>query len=454
MEPPEKKPALVCLPKENNNDESARLLAWRVPAGTRVTAGQALAEFETSKTTFELHAPVEGIVQYRHREGDEIAVGGLVCLVSQDGHAPFPEEQGKQEEAAQATPPAVAAAPNPALPSGTGASFEPAPQGQRFSPRARELLSRHGLDPAQFPKRGLVRAQDVLASLQAPARARIPTEPTPQKGQPAAHLTPAAGVPYRTEQISRRKRLEIALLRSGSQHMLPSVVTLACPTLGLRAAAERAGMNLSGVLVYEVGRLLKKFPAFNAFFANGCHHFYHEINIGFAFDAGQGLKVPVVRRADGRSLQELDRELRELMVQYLNDELPVEALAGGTLTITDLAQEGTAFFSPLINQCQSAILGVGAELFAPGQTQGWFHLTLVFDHQLSNGREATQFLLDLSRRLAAYEQAWGAAPREEPYCHHCERTLSALREIKAHLVEEVRSDGTKGRVCSLCLRGL
>ena len=368
--------------------------------------------------------------------------------------APFPEEHAKPAVKTPAAPSVVAGDPQPAPAASAVGSLEPAAQGQRFSAKARELLRRHGLDPAQFANRGLVRAQNVLASLRARPEAGIPAEAKLPPGPQVARLAPPAGVPCRTEQISRSKRLEIVLLRSGSQHALPSSVTLVCPTLGLRAAAERAGMNVSGVLVYEVARLLQKFPAFNAFFADDCHHFYQEVNVGFAFDAGQGLKVPVVRRADAKSLQEVDRELRELMVQYLNNELPVESLAGGTFTITDLAQEGTAFFSPLINQCQSAILGVGAELFAPEQSQGRFHLTLAFDHQLSNGREATHFLLDLSRRLAAYEQTWGAALREEPYCHHCERTLSTLNELKAHLVEEVRCDGTKGRVCSLCLRGL
>jgi pyruvate/2-oxoglutarate dehydrogenase complex dihydrolipoamide acyltransferase (E2) component len=400
-----------------------------------------------------VYAPVEGIVQYRYREGDEIAVGGLVCIVSQDGRAPFPSEQDKQEANVQAAPANAPAVAQAALAAGALLPSEPATQGQRFSAKARELLSRHGLDPAQFAKRGLVRAHDVIVSLRGTSPATARSEVTPRKGPGAGRTALPVGVPYRKEQIPRSKRLEIALLRSGAQHTLPSEVTLACPTLGLRAAAERAGANLSGVLVYEVGRLLQKFPAFNAFFADDHHHFYQEVNIGFAFDVGQGLKVPVVRNAEAKSLQEVDRELRELMVQYLNDELSVGSLAGGTFTITDLAQEGTAFFSPLINQSQSAILGVGAELFAPGQNQGWFHFTLTFDHQLSSGREATQFLLELSRRLAAYEQAWGAVLREEPYCHHCERTLSALREIKAHLVEEVRPDGTKGRVCSVCLRG-
>jgi pyruvate/2-oxoglutarate dehydrogenase complex dihydrolipoamide acyltransferase (E2) component len=454
-----KEPVLVHLPKENNNDESAKLLAWRVPAGASVIAGQALAEFETSKTTFELHAPVAGKVQYRWKEGDEIAVGSFVCLISEDGRAAFPEDPDRKDKDTRLTPPLVAAKLQVKLPansvaSNSVASSEPAPQGLRLSARARELLSKHGLDPAQFAKRGLMRAQDVMAGLLPQSQAAVPTEAKRAGDGQDGLRTSAAGAPYRSEKIPRSKRMEIAFLRSGAERALPSAVTLACPTCGLRAAAEQAGMNVSGVLVYEVGRLLRKYPAFNGFFAEDQMHFYQEVNIGFAFDAGRGLKVPVVRRADERGLEELDRELQELMVQYLNDELAVEALADGTFTITDLAQEGTTFFSPLINQRQSAILGVGAEFFAPGQRQGWFHLTLAFDHQLSNGREAAQFLADLNRRLAAYEKAWDAALREEPYCSHCERTLSALQEIKAHLVEEVQPDGAKSRVCSLCLRGL
>lgn len=417
-------------------------------------AGQVIAEFETSKTTFELHAPVAGIVQHQHPEGAEIAVGSLVCIISEDGRAPFPEESRRQGEEAQATPTVIPVKPQSPLSVSAVASFEHPSQGQRFSAKARELLTRLGLDPARFPKRGLVRAQDVRAGFESLGAGTRPAEGSVANRGEGANVIPVPGVPYRTEELLRSKRLEIAYLRSGMQHALPSAVTLACPTCGLRAAAEQAGVNLSGVLVYEVGSLLRKYPAFNGFFADDRQHFYEEVNIGFAFDAGRGLKVPVVCRADDKSLPELDQELRELMVQYLNDELPVESLAGGTFTITDLSQEGATFFNPLLSQRQSAILGVGAELLGVGQNEGCFHITLAFDHQLSNGREATQFLIELSRRLAGYEKAWVGAQREEPYCHHCERTLSTLSEIKAHLVAEVGMDGVKGRVCSLCLRGL
>jgi pyruvate/2-oxoglutarate dehydrogenase complex dihydrolipoamide acyltransferase (E2) component len=293
-----------------------------------------------------------------------------------------------------------------------------------------------------------------MASLALQSQPAVSTEtPSPEMEQDGV-VTSSSGVPYRSEKIHRQKRTEIAMLRSGLERSLPSAVTVACPTSGLRFAAERAGLNVSSLLLYEVARLLKKYPSFNGFFADDRLHLYQEVNIGFAIDAGRGLKVPVLRRSDEKRLDELDRELRELIVQYLNDELAVASLAGGTFTITDLAQEGTTFFSPLINQKQCAILGVGAELFLPGQRQGWFHLTLAFDHQLSTGREATQFLSDLKFRLGSYEQAWYAALNEEPYCRHCERTYSMLREIKAHLVEEVQPDGIKSTICSLCLRGL
>ena len=96
---------------------------------------------------------------------------------------------------------------------------------------------------------------------------------------------------------------------------------------------------------------------------------------------------------------------------------------------------------------------MGAETFPPGAEWGVFHLTLAFDHQLANGRLAAQFLHDLAERLAGYEAGWVAASGEEPYCRHCERTLSALREIKGFLVLEARLTGPGSHVCSLCLQG-
>ncbi len=449
-------PALVYLPKENNNDESARLLTWRVASGVRVKADQALAEFETSKATFDLRAPVGGIVQYQHREGDEIANGSLVCLLSEDGNSAFPAAVPTDNSASPPTPAVTA---EPAEPANTAATIAPQPEPGvltvRLSGAARALATERGVDLTRFAGRGLVRASDVRALIEGTPRvaspARFDFSPATTPASEAPTLVP--GVPFHVAELPRSKRVEISQLQSGTRHALPSSVTRACPTRGLRAAAERGRVSLSAVLVFEVGRLLHKYPALNACHSNGRTFQYEAVNVGFALDAGAGLKVPVLRGADQRSLSELASELHEQQVLYLNEELPVAALAGGTFTITDLAHEGAAFFHPLISQGQGAILGVGAEIFPPGAEWGTFHLTLAFDHQLANGRLAAQFLHDLAGRLASYEAGWGAASAEEPYCSHCERTLSALREIRGFLVLEAGHPGASGHLCSLCLKG-
>lgn len=437
-------PVLVHLPKENNNDETARLVSWLVPNGESVDRDQAIAEFETSKTTFEMNAPAAGIVQYRLEADTEVPVGSLVFMISPDGKALFPD----------AVPSTTSTLPAPTSAANHHHGKQGLPEVQ-LSEKARQLIAQHGLDPSVFVRPGLVRAQDVLDYLQTRKEAAAPAPSEAGVApEPALTLKPAAGVPYRREELARNKRLEVAFLRAALSHTLTSSVTVAVPTLGLRQAAESAQVNLSAILVREVAQLLKQYPAFNAFCAGQQAHYYEQVNVGVALDAGQGLKVAILREADRKSLAELDQELRDRMAQYLNDELPVESLAGGTFTITDLSHEGATFFSPIIGEGQSAILAIGADLLNPRGDSGFYHLTLAFDHQLSNGREACRFLKELAARLTDYEKAWTRRLREEPYCHTCERTLSALRDIGGFLVQEAEHEGRKSLVCNLCLRGL
>jgi len=131
---------------------------------------------------------------------------------------------------------------------------------------------------------------------------------------------------------------------------------------------------VSAVIIFETARLLKTFPLFNAYCADGSIHFYEQVNIGFAVDADRGLKVPVIRDADTKSLPEIAAEMQEAVVDYLNDSLPMKSLAGGTFTVTDLSGDGVFAFHPLINQGQSAILGICGEFFPPGSKEGMFNL--------------------------------------------------------------------------------
>jgi pyruvate/2-oxoglutarate dehydrogenase complex dihydrolipoamide acyltransferase (E2) component len=476
----------VLVPRENVNDESVTLVSWYVASGTGVVQGQPIAQIETSKTVLEVEAPVSGVIRYTIGEGDEVAVGAEICQIGDDAAAIEPARNGERPVVpATAAVASTSASHAPASASGTRESaVDMPPQSTRFSRKASELIQQLGLDSAQFAGRGLVRVRDIMQAVDgAAARAEQPPASAAEVEVEAAHAQPdraqrapspsggsddpavvaAVGVAFRSERLSRAKRTEARYLRSASGSTITSAVTVACRTRGFRAAARQQaaiGENATAVILFEVARLLRKYPTFNAFHTGGSVHYYDDVNIGLAVDAGRGLKVLVIRHADRKTITEIAGEMRELLVGYLDDQLPVEALAGGTFTVTDLAGEGVFAFHPLINQGQSAILGVGGEVFAPGVREGLFNLILSFDHQLSEGRAAARFLNELRRRLECYEASLpvpdGLATSTEAgeaCCTRCRMTVGELEPHGHFLVQTVRSDGTGRLLCTRCLRG-
>ena len=246
----------------------------------------------------------------------------------------------------------------------------------RFSDQASVLLMRHGLTKEQFAGKGLVTAEDVLKLLNGHKA------PEPQRPSTTSH------VPVRIEELPRRKRIEAKYLMAG-QNAVGSLVSVICPTRGLKAAAQTHPELRGGplpLILHETARLLRKYPVLNAFYDQGNVHYYESVNIGIAMDADHGLKVPVLANADRKTIAETRMELENFVLSYLDDNLPVQALADGTFTVTDLSGEDVHSFVPLINQGQAAILGVGAEYFLPGLSDGVFNLMLAFDHRLTRTR--------------------------------------------------------------------
>jgi pyruvate/2-oxoglutarate dehydrogenase complex dihydrolipoamide acyltransferase (E2) component len=462
-------PTPVFIPQENVIDECVTLIAWCVANGEQVQEGQDLAEVEGSKAVFTIPAPVAGKVQYTLEVGQEIVVGGVLCTVSSAASVAVASTgaDGVSDPMSETSP---AHGQDTVLEEQLPAHALDAPSGTpRFSRQAAALLQQHGLDPQHFIGYGLVRTSDVLAVLghngmSTPAVMNLPMV-EPRRPQTADAPTPAIGVPFRRETLSRSKQTEIRYLASGYHNTLPSVVTVAVSTRGLRAAAEQyahASGSITAIILFEVGRLLRHYPLFNAFYADGAAHLYEAVNIGFALDAGHGLKVPVIRQADTKSLPEIASEMQAMLRRYLDHALRVDDLAAGTFTITDLSNEGVLTFHPLINQGQAAILGIGSEYNGGvGLAEGFFTLILAFDHQLTEGRQAAQFLQELARRLQAYEavmQPQSTAARE-PHCARCLTSLSRLRQLDqgqhgAHfLVQTIQPDGTQAYCCSLCMQG-
>ena len=363
-------------------------MEWLVKEGEQIQQGHPLVTLETSKAILDIEAPAAGYVRCPVPEGTEVKVGGVLCYITNSPTDPLP--QGPDDHA-QDTSAVSAQRPSNEAPTTT----------TRFSGQASTLMKQHGLTEAQFAGKGLITAEDVLKLV------NEHKAPGPLNPSISSHVR------VRTEELPRRKRIEANYLMAG-QNAISSLVTVICSTRGLRAAAQTHPELRGGplpLILYETARLLRKYPIFNAFYDEGNVHYYDSVNIGIAIDAEHGLKVPVLANADHRTIAEIRMEIENFVLSYLDDTLPVQALADGTFTVTDLSGEDVHSFVPLINQRQAAILGVGAEYSPPGLSEGIFNLMLAFDHRLTEGRAAATFLKDLRDRLSSYERSCVVAAR-------------------------------------------
>jgi len=354
-------PVAVRVPQINPNDEHAVVVRWHVAKGARVRAGQPLVTMETTKTTFDVDAPSDGYAFFDHEPNTELAVGATVAWIA--------DNDGPLE---LATP-----APDAAAPPASGV-------GERFTRKARKLMNERGLTDADFPGDDKVDADAV-------ERAAM----SGTKAAPAGR-TPPGAVPL---ELSPSKVTEIQTLRRVREQVVPSTVATALRADRLEArlrreVADHGPVSALELALHETARLLPEWPELNGFYSDGRAWAHATVAIGFAVNLGRSLRVPVVKDAGSMSLRDVARAVRDLTLRYMRNELTIDDVMGGTFTITDLSGEGIVHFVPVLNERQSAILGLCA-----ARSDGSRDLVLTFDHRLSDGMRAARFLAALRSRL-------------------------------------------------------
>ena len=359
-------PIAVPVPQINPNDEHAIVVRWHVEKGARVRAGQTLVTLETTKTAFDVDAPQDGYAFFEHAPHAEVAVGAPIAWIAEtDRLDSIPTQPTSPDVAPGAAPTA------------------------RFTRKALKLMKERGLTAADFPGDSRIDADAVERAVVARNGLRSPA-------------APADAEPLET---SPSKVAEIHALRRVYDQAVPSTVAVAldCDRLDAqlrRLAADGGPVSLLELCVYEVARLLPRWPELNGFHAEGMSWRHTSAAVGFAVNLGRGLRVPVVTRAAELTLQEIARIVRDLSLRYMRDELTIDDVTGGTFTITDLSSEGVVHFVPVLNERQSAILGLTAQRGA-ARTRD---LVLTFDHRLADGMQAARFLSALRDRLEGGEE--------------------------------------------------
>jgi pyruvate/2-oxoglutarate dehydrogenase complex dihydrolipoamide acyltransferase (E2) component len=358
----------VPVPQENPNDERAVLVAWEVPSGTRVEAGRRIATLETTKSAFDVDAPVSGYLIYEAEPKSMLVVGApFAWIAAEPGFKP---------------PLGEAAAPM-AAPVAGSLSVSPEAAG-RFTRKALKRLRELGLQESDFPGASRVDVAEVEK----------------RAGGGGAAQGRASFKDAVVLEQAPSKMIEAATLAESYRQVVPSLVSVPVDAVRVeehlrRIAAAEGPLSLLELVIHATAAVMPEFPDLNGFFSEGSAFTYREINIGFAINAGRSLKVPVVRQAGTLSRLDIARAVRDLTLRYLRNELTTADMMGGTFTVTDLSSQGAVHFVPVLNQRQAAVLG----LCARHPASHYCEFVLTFDHRISDGMRAAQFLGRLRERV-------------------------------------------------------
>jgi 2-oxoglutarate dehydrogenase E2 component (dihydrolipoamide succinyltransferase) len=294
-----------------------------------------------------------------------------------------------------------------------------------ISPVVARLAGEHGIDLLQVPgagQGGRITKKDIEAYIERreTGEAAIPAPkpaPAPAAAMPApvASAEPAELIPHTT------LRRQIAEHMVRSKHTSPHVTTIVEADLSRVVshrqankeafARDRVNLTYTAYFVAATVAALKAFPMVNSSWTDEGIKVHRGINIGMATSMGEaGLIVPVIKNADGLSLLGIARTVNDLANRARSRQLVPDEVQGGTFTITNHGGSGSLFATPIINQPQCAILGVGAIQKRPvvisDETFGdviairtMVYLGLTFDHRVLDGAVADHFLGKLVETL-------------------------------------------------------
>ena len=392
----------VRVPQLPESVADATLIAWRKKPGDSVQRDENLVDLETDKVVLEVPAPAAGVIKEVKVQDGATVISGQVLAVLEEGAA---------AAAAPAAKPAKAPERRASLPETRNAA--PAGGADKLAPSVRRLVEEHHLDAAGIPgsgRDGRITKADVLTHLTA-------KESTPPAARPAAGTqpTPAGARAERRVPMTRlRARIAERLVQvQATAAMLTTFNEVDLTAVnGLRARYKERFEKEHGVrlgftsfFVKACIEALRRYPVVNASI-DGNDILYHEYyDIGIAVSTDRGLIVPVLRDADTRSFADIEQSVGAFATRARDGAITLEELTGGTFTITNGGVFGSLLSTPILNQPQSAILGmhkIQERPVAIGDqvvVRPMMYLALTYDHRIIDGREAVQFLVAVKDAL-------------------------------------------------------
>ena len=425
---------IVSMPALGESVTEGTVTRWLKKVGDAVAADEALLEVSTDKVDTEIPSPVSGTVLSIDVPVDStVAVGARLASIGVSGTtapaakptpvapvatpAPTPTPTPAPVAPAVMPAPVIAPAPVAAAPIGSSRADD-----AYVTPIVRKLAAEAGVNLATIKGTGVggrIRKEDILAAT--PRAAATPTA-TVMASTAAAPRGPLAVSPLRgtTVSMSRLRKViadrMVESLKISAQ--LTTVVEVDVTKIDrLRNAAKasfesREGVKLTFLPFFAVAvcEALKQHPVLNSSVEGDQITYHGSEHLGIAVDTDRGLLVPVVKDAGDLNMGGVARKISDVAARTRENKITPDELGGGTFTITNTGSRGALFDTPIINQPQVAILGLGAVVKRPmvvkgadgGETiaiRSMVYLALSYDHRVVDGADAARFLVTLKERL-------------------------------------------------------
>ena len=433
---------VISMPALGESVSEGTVTRWLKNVGDSVAVDEALLEVSTDKVDTEIPSPVAGILLAIDVPIDTtVAVGARLALIGASGSAPAPVAAAPAAPvvAAVVTPPPAApvvaapvvAAPVVAAPVAVSAPISQ-PADAYVTPLVRKLASELGVNLASVKGTGIggrIRREDV--ELAAPKKsapvAAAPVSSAPRTSAPAIAVSPLRGT---TVTMSRLRKVIAARMVESLQvsAQLTTVIEVDVTKIARlrdksKASFEaREGVKLSFLPFFAVAtcEALKQHPVLNSSVEGDQITYHGAEHLGIAVDTERGLLVPVISNAGDLNMGGIARKISDLAARTRDNKVTPDELGGGTFTLTNTGSRGALFDTPIINQPQVAILGLGAIVKRPmvvrgedgGETiaiRSMVYLGLSYDHRVVDGADAARFLVTLKERLegGAFESDLG-----------------------------------------------
>ncbi len=393
----------VIMPKTGAEMEEGKIISWKKQPGERIAAGEILLEIETDKATMEVESPATGVLlRSLFPANEKVPATHLIAVIGNGTESTDEIDRFIKNITHPGSVPAAPAA--PAAPEPTPAAPAPAApaseQRVKASPLARRLAQEKGIDLAAVQGTGpdgRIEKDDVLRAAAAKAAAPA-TAPAPKAGEVVQLST-------------MRKAISRTVVRS-KQEIPEFSVTMQmemAAALRRKNALKAAGtpVSVNDLILFATARTLIAHPDLNSLL-EGDSLRRRDINIGFALGTDDGLYLPVVRKTDKLSLEEIAAVTAQYAAKAEKKQIAEEDLTGGTFTVSNLGMFGVESFTAIIVPSQAAILSVGAvvdELRRDDNGGLAWHpvmaATLTLDHRVADGLAAARFLRDLKAQLNA-----------------------------------------------------